>query len=126
MNEFLLEPKKEKIPIYFHGPQIIVAWILYQQGISIQNSWLIAELFDSDPTCINTSDSSVSELLDHYQLLSAFVMYYDGGGEYRPLKKSKQEQAFYDYFEKFNFIEAEDIELAGDKMILICCNYMDC
>ena len=129
MNEFLLEPKKEKIPYYFHGPQIKVAWILYQQGISIQNSWLIADLFYSNQSWIDEiirdNNIKVSDLLEHYQLLNGYIMYYDGGGEHRPINKNQQEQAFFEYFKGFNFIERRK-ELAGDKMILIYCVYSEC
>jgi len=109
--------------------QLKVASLLFNQGMSIINSLLIAELFYSDQSwiyeIIRDNKIEISDLLEYYQLLRGHVMYYNGGGEYMPINKNQQEQAFYEYFKGFNFIEKR-VELAGDKMILIYCVYSEC
>jgi len=115
--------------INLSNSQLKVSWLLFNQEISIENSLLIADLFHYDQSWIDEiikdNNIKVSDLLEDYQFLSGYVIYYDGGGEYRPIKKNPQEQAFYDFFRGFNYIEKR-IELAGDKMILIYCTYSEC
>ncbi len=109
--------------------QLKVAWLLFNQGASIENSLEIAELFYNDKSWIDViiEDNAikVDDLLEDYQFLSGYVLYYDGGGEYRPLKKNPQEQTFYDYFRGYNYIDKR-VELADDKMIILYCIYSEC
>ena len=59
-------------------------------------SLFIAELFYSDQTWIDEiiqdNNIQVDDLLTRYNFLMGYVLYYDGGGEYRPNKKNQQEE----------------------------------
>ncbi|MBA7671717.1 hypothetical protein ES703_79877 [subsurface metagenome] len=129
--ESLRSRRKKEIDRIVNIPttQLKVAWLLFNQGTSIENSLQIAQMFYIDKSWINEiiedNNIKVDDLLEDYQFLSGYVLYYDGGGEYRPIEKNPQEQAFYDFFRRFNYMEKR-VELEGDNMILLYCIYSEC